>query len=93
MPFSPPPPRTPTLEGWDCRHVRPYLASHDVLEGRGRLTSLHDMVSSGLAVMSTSAKDEKLSFLPSGYRKCGLDFLGWSPSHAVLLSLPARWPS
>lgn len=36
--------------------------------------ALHDMVRSGLEVMSTSAKDEKLSFPSSSYQKCRLDF-------------------
>lgn len=61
------------LEGWDCRHVPPSLASPAVCEGES-LVTLHDMVRLGLEVISTPAKDEKLSFLSSSYQKCGLDF-------------------
>lgn len=60
------------LEGWDCPHVPPSLASPAVWEGES-LVALHDMVRLGLEVIS-SAKDKKLSFLSSSYQKCRLYF-------------------
>lgn len=56
--------------------------------------AIYDMVRLGLEVISTSAKDEKLSFLSSSYQKCRLHF---PPAVTIpglfCLSLPAHWPS
>lgn len=61
------------LEGWDCQLVPPSLASPAVWEG-GSLVAIYDTVRLGLEVISTSPKDEKLSFLSSSYQKCRLHF-------------------